>query len=616
MISSFSQSLVEEERVVYFTFGRMNPPTIGHGKLLDALAKKAGRNPYKVYLSQSINNKKDPVPYANKIKHVRKMFPKHGRSVVVNKKAINPFYALSDLYDQGFRQVVMVAGSDRVNEYDSRLNRYNGKKGPHGFYNFKGGIKIVNAGARDPDAEGAEGASGTKQRKYAADNNFTGFSQGLPQAMSNADARRLFNDVRKGMGLKEEKTFKNHIQLEKVSDRREQYISGNLFAISDEVIIKEPSDVGTIQVIGSNYVIVESNGQRKRHWLDAIEKIEEKKLTPNELKKREKVAKAIKRDDPNMPMDKKMAIATSVAKKHAENYLHDYGTDASVKVMKKQTPGQNESLWRNIHNKRARGEKMRKKGEKGAPTPDQMKRAQGEATSVPQDSDIASKKGTQPAKYYTGMSKATKAKRDAHFKAKKSGPAPGDHGKETKPSKYTKYVKDMMGESSMHQATTKAKIDREKKMDAIKHDRMMDRARSADTKRANAKKENFQDGKNPGRKGLAKRSGVNTKASVSDLRKVAKNSSGEKQRMAHWLANMKSGKKKANESLDEASFEDKAKKSGISVGTLKKVYQRGVAAWKTGHRPGTTPSQWGHARVNAFITKKKRGGLNHDKDLA
>jgi hypothetical protein len=60
----------------------------------------------------------------------------------------------------------------------------------------------------------------------------------------------------------------------------------------------------------------------------------------------------------------------------------------------------------------------------------------------------------------------------------------------------------------------------------------------------------------------------------------------------------------------------KAKKSGISPETLKKVYDRGVAAWKTGHRPGTTPQQWGHARVNAFIVKKKRGGLNHDKDLA
>jgi len=60
----------------------------------------------------------------------------------------------------------------------------------------------------------------------------------------------------------------------------------------------------------------------------------------------------------------------------------------------------------------------------------------------------------------------------------------------------------------------------------------------------------------------------------------------------------------------------KAKKSGISVATLKKVYNRGVAAWKSGHRPGTTPQQWGHARVNAFIVKKKKGGLNHDKDLA
>jgi hypothetical protein len=60
----------------------------------------------------------------------------------------------------------------------------------------------------------------------------------------------------------------------------------------------------------------------------------------------------------------------------------------------------------------------------------------------------------------------------------------------------------------------------------------------------------------------------------------------------------------------------KAKKSGISVDTLRKVYNRGVAAWKSGHRPGTTPQQWGYARVNAFIVKKKKGGLNHDKDLA
>ena len=72
-----------------------------------------------------------------------------------------------------------------------------------------------------------------------------------------------------------------------------------------------------------------------------------------------------------------------------------------------------------------------------------------------------------------------------------------------------------------------------------------------------------------------------------------------------------------NENLDESKgLAAKAKKSGISVGTLRKVYNRGMAAWKTGHRPGTTPQQWGMARVNAFIVKKKKGNLNHDKDLA
>lgn len=82
-----------------------------------------------------------------------------------------------------------------------------------------------------------------------------------------------------------------------------------------------------------------------------------------------------------------------------------------------------------------------------------------------------------------------------------------------------------------------------------------------------------------------------------------------------WVKNDRGGMSKVTEEGD-SSFAAKAAKSGISVGTLKKVYNRGVAAWKTGHRPGTTPSQWGHARVNAFIAKKKKGGLDHDKDLA
>ena len=217
MINSFTQYLVEEERAVYFTFGRMNPPTIGHGKLLDKLAAKSGKNPYRVYLSQSQDKKKNPLSYSDKVKHVRKMFPKHARSVMINKKVKTPIDAATALYDEGFRRIVMVVGSDRVNEFDIILNKYNGQKARHGFYNFES-IKVVTAGQRDPDAEGAEGASATKQRNAAAENDFTTFGQGLPKTLSNADSRRLYNDVRRGMGLKEAKEFKR--QPTSQTDRR------------------------------------------------------------------------------------------------------------------------------------------------------------------------------------------------------------------------------------------------------------------------------------------------------------------------------------------------------------------------------------------------------------
>ena len=128
-----------------------------------------------------------------------------------------------------------------------------------------------------------------------------------------------FNDVRKGMGLKEERIFKNHISLKKVSDQREQYVAGQLFELGDKVLIRETNQEATITVLGSNYVIVDNQGHRERKWLTAIQPIQEKKLTPNELKKRETVAKAIHKDDPNMPMDKKMAIATATAKRVAES---------------------------------------------------------------------------------------------------------------------------------------------------------------------------------------------------------------------------------------------------------------------------------------------------------
>ena len=275
MINRFSQYLVEEERVGYFVFGRMNPPTIGHGKLLDKLAALAGRAPYRIYLSQSNDAKKNPLTYSDKVKFARKMFPRHARSIIIDKNIKTFLFAASKMYDDGFKKVIMVAGSDRVREFDILLNKYNGQKGAHGFYNFES-IKVVSAGARDPDADGAEGASATKQRNAAKDNDFTAFAQGLTKAISNPDSRKLFNAVRKGMGLKEEHEFKRHVKLESVSETREAFVKGELFELGEQVVIKSTSEVGKITVIGSNYVIVETSDKTTRQWLDSVEKLDER----------------------------------------------------------------------------------------------------------------------------------------------------------------------------------------------------------------------------------------------------------------------------------------------------------------------------------------------------
>jgi hypothetical protein len=273
VIKNFSQYLVEEEREVYFTFGRMNPPTVGHGKVMDTLATKSGKADYKVYVSQSQNPKKDPLTYNQKVKHIRKMFPKHARNVMMDKKIKNVFDVAASLYSSGYRNVTMVVGEDRIIEFKTLLNKYNNVKARHGFYNFKR-INIVSAGARDPDAEGVEGMSASKQRANASANDFVSFSQGVPRTMSNKDARSLFNDVRKGMGLSEERSFKNHVELSPVSETREQYVQGNLYQVGDSVVIKESEELGVVSFLGSNYVIVECGEKKYRKWLDAVELVE------------------------------------------------------------------------------------------------------------------------------------------------------------------------------------------------------------------------------------------------------------------------------------------------------------------------------------------------------
>lgn len=275
MINSFKNYLVEEEKTVYFTFGRMNPPTIGHEKLIGKLASKAGKNPYRIYLSQTQDKKKNPLQYKSKIKLARKMFPKHARQIMSDASVKTVIDAAVKLFNEGFKNIVMVVGSDRITDFDILLNKYNGQKARHGFYNFRN-INVVSAGERDPDSDSVEGMSASKMRKAASDNDFTSFSQGLPKIVTNPEAKNVFNQIRSAMGLKEQTEFKNHIQLESVSEIRENYINGMLYNVGDNVVIKDTGEIANVKYLGSNYVILEGTGNTKRKWLNDIEKIENK----------------------------------------------------------------------------------------------------------------------------------------------------------------------------------------------------------------------------------------------------------------------------------------------------------------------------------------------------
>ena len=181
MIKSFKKFNEEKTKEVTFTFGRFNPPTVGHGKLISKVASEATGNQYFIYASQSQDAKKNPLQYKEKIGVMRKMFPKHGRNIIEDSSAKTVLHIASKLHDKGFTLLKMIVGSDRISEFNKLLKQYNGVKGRHGYYNFKDGIEIISAGERDPDATGVSGMSASKMRAAVVEGDFKSFTEGLPK---------------------------------------------------------------------------------------------------------------------------------------------------------------------------------------------------------------------------------------------------------------------------------------------------------------------------------------------------------------------------------------------------------------------------------------------------
>jgi phosphopantetheine adenylyltransferase len=269
-MKSFSQFINEDKNHAVVVWGRLNPPTIGHLKLLDKGAQVAKGSSYLIYVSQSTDPKKNPLDYNTKVKWIRKMFPRHARNVMLDKSVKTMFDLLTKVYDNGFTTLTLIAGSDRVAEYQALANKYNNVKARHGFYNFEGGVKVVSAGERDPDAEGASGMSASKMRAAAETNDYQMFQKGLPKGFT--EGQQLFNELRKAMGLKESVSFRDHLQLKSVSEVREAFVQDKIFNKGDTVKIKKTSELADIVLKGANYVIVEkADSVKARFWLTDIE---------------------------------------------------------------------------------------------------------------------------------------------------------------------------------------------------------------------------------------------------------------------------------------------------------------------------------------------------------
>jgi hypothetical protein len=193
----------EEEKHGVLAFGRMNPPTTGHAKVAEKVMEvaKANSADHKIVLSASQDAKKNPLTADQKVRHALRAFPEGSHVVAADKDKPTILHQAAEMYKSGIKHLHIVAGSDRQQEMQALLDKYNGKKEKHGEYKFKS-ITVHSSGERDPDAEGDAGMSGTKMREHASNNDFKEFRKGVPAHVSDAHAKEMMKDVRKGMGLK------------------------------------------------------------------------------------------------------------------------------------------------------------------------------------------------------------------------------------------------------------------------------------------------------------------------------------------------------------------------------------------------------------------------------
>ena len=506
------------------TFGRMNPPTVGHEKLVNKIISVAidEKGTPLVYLSKTQDAKKNPLTYDQKIKYGQSLF---GRKYVVKSNARTIIEVAKEL-QKSYSKLVVVVGSDRVNEFNTLLQKYNGKD-----YTFDD-INVVSAGDRDPDADDVSGMSASKMRGYAADNDYANFKKGVP-TRNESIIKSLFNDVRKGMGINEQLNFAvDQFLAERVKDGK----------------VDPLSPMGKTKLTGAEVAQYYKNNPR---------------------------AKSAANRDKTVKLGIEIALDLSGNMNYA------------IKEIDK--------LKRNLSKHPEVQKALRHANEEVNPD---LYRAASIQERLQKEDDKESKKQKQQPGYYKGLGGSTKDKRQAQF-AKQSKmdddnpnaykPAPGDATAETKPSKHSNKFKKMFGEA------VKGNMERA----GLKRPHQL--LRQDNTVNFDYRFKMY---------GKAKEMEAIEKQRAEIEAEITEQKINELYDLIEQIEFVN------EDSSPEKALKDKAEKSGMPLAILRKVFDRGVAAWRTGHRPGTTPVQWGLARVNSFATKSPGTWGKADKDLA
>ena len=232
MSKSVRTFLNEETKAIVVTFGRFQPPTIGHKKLIDAVVGVARkeRAEHRIYPSRSNDKKKNPLQPKDKVRFMKKMFK--GANIIDDDSIKNPFAMMKQLSDEGYKKVILVVGGDRVSAFDKQIRPYIGHKDPKKRYDFDE-FEVRSAGERDPDAEGVEGMSASKMRAAVETGDYESFEGGVG---NKAVAKQLYKALKKAMGIKESLAgdWDNLIQLEEGTDKSPCLIAITKSSSSDE----------------------------------------------------------------------------------------------------------------------------------------------------------------------------------------------------------------------------------------------------------------------------------------------------------------------------------------------------------------------------------------------